>query len=492
MVKLSAESVKSIKAAITRAKTMEEIDRLEAALKSADMSLVTDLVEASTPSTTPGNSLLEGAWDTKRKSPVDQVEEQSTPKRATLPTPVASAPLAAHAMKPTSSVALSLLFDKAKHDPSYAGCLYDSHPGFRSSSETSGFGGVSTLAVETGAATCMHEGSYVTDVLVRLVVRDFESEKVLVDEKVAIPEGFQPVDCRSDFTEVEEADESIHNGITFGKAQEKFLALLKPETLIVCHSAAKTAAVLKIRHHRWLPLSLLFKTPEKSRKSQDFHARAHLSPAQLRQAMLGEPADNWASETVGSVCLGSIRLTKIACAKFPKPQLEIDAPRVPESLWVAKIPRDFSMEDVMAMFPACGIPKIHWRFELAENDWMGETCVTFSSKTARDQVFEKLPTLSDVFVSWEIADQVTDEILRAVGEKFGKICAVRIPNRVAEGGRPFGFVSFLKVEDAQAMADAKRVSHGKGVLFARLSEGVKGGPFKRVPLQNKAIEVFKM
>ena len=497
MSKLPADVIRQVKAAIQKATTIEEIDRLESALHKKDVTLIQDLLQAVAPA-------LNGLWVDKEKrkqpEPVEVIRSSETaPLISPSPSPSAKRPLT---NKGLSTVALSLLFDRVKQDSSYQSSLSDSisstQSGWRSSSEAGGsFGGLSSVAVECGTAVCQDEhGNFFSDVLIRFVCMDMESESTLIDEKIKIPAGLKPVDCRSDFTEVEESDKSLSEGVDLAEIQNRLIALLKgPETLIICHSAARSAHALKIKHNKWLPMSLLFKVNDKSRKSTDFHVRAHLPPYQLRQAVLGEPAANWASENVASVCLGSVRLTKIACAQFPRPQLEVEVPRSPESLWLQKIPRDFSVEGVRELFgESCGVDKIAWKFEPSEKDWLGECMAVFSGgQQSRDLVFEKLPTLSDIFVSWEVGDAVTEETLKTAGGHFGKVVGTRIPAKLAEGGRPFGFVSFLKHEEAVKMGEAKRIKVGPFTLLARPSQGTdRKSPFKRVPLAQKAIEVFKM
>ena len=497
MPKLTVESIEKIKTAINSARTIDEVNRLEQALHEQDISKVMDLVSG-------GAHALSDAWQTdshsKRKANEPSKEEPALKQPKIDPgQPVLPALSKSITPKSTgqSSVALSLLIDRAKQDPSYQTSITapSNSDTWRSTQECSGFGGHSVLVIECGTALCTNNKLFANDTLIRVLVIDFETEKTLLDEAVAIPPGSEIVDSRSEYTMIPEGSDSISNGSTLAQVQDKVLALIKgPETLIITHSANRTAHALKVKHSRWLPLSLLFKIAEKNRKSENFHVRAHLSPAQLRQAMLGEPSNNWASETISNVAMGDLRLVKLACAKFPRPQLEVDVPRAPETLWIQKIPRDFE-NSLSTLFGAAGsVGKILWKFETSESDWLGETQVTFGTSEIRDAIFEKLPTLTDVYVSWEATDQVSEDSLRALASRFGKVCGVRMAAKLAEGGRPFGFVSFLSTDEADKFAQAKRIKGPTFTLFARPSQSLGSkNPFKRVPVVgDKILEVFKM
>jgi len=483
MTKFTVELIEKIKTAIENARSVDEVARLELALQDQDVSKVMDLLSG-------GANALKDAWETS--APEKRRLEEPTeplPKQTKLePAPVTKAPIQKAA---TSIAALSLLIDRAKQDPAYlTSTAAPANPeGWRSSAECSGFGGHSTLVIECGTALTHQNKIFQNDTLVRVLVIDFETEATLLDELVS--PGAEVVDARTEYTETT----GLEPGLSLAAVQERLLALMKgPETLVISHSAGRTAHCLKLKHTRWLPLSLLFKISEKNRKSDNFHVRAHLSPAQLRQTMLGEPGNNWASETVATVCLGALRMVKLACVKFPKLQLEVDVPRSPESLWLQKIPSASTAESLAEIFGDCAIGKIIWKFEVSENDWMGETQATFASTQIRDQVFEKIPTLADVYVSWEATDQVSEEGIKALAGKYGKVCGVRMPQKLAEGGRPFGFVSFLRSEDAAKFAEVKRIKGPTFSLFARPSQsGPARNPFKRVPVANdKILEVFKM
>ena len=493
MAKLTVESIEKIKTAINNARTIEEVNRLEQALHDQDLSKVMDLISG-------GSHALSDSWqtDTQTKRKIaEPLKEEPVPKQPKTET-VSTAPKSTTPKGTgSSSVALSLLIDRAKQDPSYQSSIASpsNSETWRSTQECSGFGGHSVLVIECGTALCMHNKLFSNDTLIRVLVVDFETEKTLLDEAVAIPPGSEIADSRSEYTGIPEGSESLTSGVTLTQVQDKVLALIKgPETLLITHSANRTAHALKLKHPRWLPLSLLFKISEKNRKSENFHVRAHLSPAQLRQAMLSEPSINWASETISTVATGDLRLVKLACAKFPRPQLEVDVPRAPESLWLQKIPR--ALNDTLPdLFGGVGtVGKILWKFETSENDWLGETQVSFETSETRDVLFDKLPTLIDVYVSWETTDQVSEDSLRALAGRFGKVCGVRMAAKTAEGGRPFGFVSFLSIEDAEKFAQAKRIKGPTFTIYARPSQSLGSkNPFKRVPVVgDKILEVFKM
>ena len=165
---------------------------------------------------------------------------------------------------------------------------------------------------------------------------------------------------------------------------------------------------------------------------------------------------------------------------------------------MSKIPRD-SAAELPRIFaaPQATVAAPHWHFDSHEEQWLGETSVAFATEAERDKFVDALPAVVDVYIAWDRQEgvEVNEETLKLVAEKFGRVSNVRIPperrlNSPDNGPtRPFGFISFLRPQDAASMCATKKLGSR---LHARLAQVDKRNPVKRVPLEARVIEIYKM
>jgi hypothetical protein len=142
--KLTVETIEQIKSAIENARSVDEVARLERALDEQDVSKVMDLISG-------GAHELLDAWKVEPPSLKRKLDDTSNPPQAKqvkvdiattnksdLAPMTTTTSTAATKVTGTSTVALSLLIDRAKHDPSYQSSIAApvSHSeGWRSSQE---------------------------------------------------------------------------------------------------------------------------------------------------------------------------------------------------------------------------------------------------------------------------------------------------------------------------------------------------------------------
>jgi len=516
---LSDNDIRRIKNAISTANSEDDKKRLEAALDSANMSSVADLLSG---------DILSSLWD---RSKEESLIKPSQPIKQAVNIPPQSRKTSREEAEEedakrryTESVQLiSVLSDKIlpliKKDPHYM----EISPKARKICPTTDWvktypnpeGKKPVIVIDCATGLCMNDGQYVPNVLVRFLAADFLTENILMDMNVALPEGHQPADLRPSMTGIDESIE-LDPSTTYRTAREKLLQMISSETIIVCPDAVRCSAALRLEHPNWLSIQDVFKIdPTKKKQAEGkFYIRQNLTMNQIVEGFLGEqiqervkhlPLRSRLVETL----LGLVRLTKsVARKNITQIPVLVDLPRRLNTVLVTHIPSDWTVEDgIGAIFPsAIDIEPIDFFLDTATNEWRGETHVRFRNETDMRKSFDALTTCTDIFVGWEwkVCGRVTEESLKALGEEFGPVVAVRIQDKYKqyrtvlpgkEESRPFGFISLARYQDALKMAEEPRHIVKEDVSFHVKISRKPITAFKRVPLGENGedyIEAFIM
>jgi hypothetical protein len=375
------------------------------------------------------------------------------------------------------------------------------------------------LVIDCPTGVCMHEGQYVSNVLVRFLVLDFLTENVLLDVDIALPDGFQPADLRPSVTgrdESSSAEDSKSESYSYRTAREALLGMISSETLIICPDAVRCSAALRLDHPNWLSISDIFKLdPAKKKEAEGkFYVRQNLTPNQIIEGYMGEQIEERTKhlpirfkliETLQGLIRVSKNLARKNVSQFP---VLLGLPRRINTVLVTHIPSDWTVDDgIGTIFPAAvEIDPIDFFLDTTTNEWRGETHVKFRNEVEMRKAFESLTTCADVFVGWEWKDcgKVTEETLKTLGEDFGAVVAVRIQEKYKnyrtvlpgkDESRPFGFISLARYQDALKMAEEPRQVVKNDVSFHVKISRKPITAFKRVPLGEAGedyIEAFIM
>ena len=357
-----------------------------------------------------------------------------------------------------------------------------------------------SLVVECGTALCTFDGLYQPNVLVRLVVVDFMSEATVLDVSVSVPEGYDVVDIRPTLTGLDAVSSASSS---FEDARNMLLSLMSDSTILLSSNLARNSEALQLDHSRWISLNELFQVDQNKKRQGEskFHVRNVLSVPQILQVYLGEASYDRLKvlapkNRLIENCVGLARVVKAVARNRPESYpLIIEPPRRFKTIFLSHIPSDWSHEDIQQLMPgAFEVEPVEFFLDPVVNEWRGETHAFFKSEADVTATFSKLTSCTDVFVGWEwsACGKVTTESLRALGEDFGAVIGVRIPDKYLDlrvtapskdsESRPFGFISMAKFQQAMEMAKEPRQ-----ILKDDISYHVKISKkpitaFKRVPL----------
>ena len=492
---LHPQDIDRIKSAIASAQSVEDIERLEKALEEGSLESVLDLVPRS-------SDALTSLWDTTQVQPLLKPEET---KRPQAPIPTRKTPRqeieeeqanrryleSSHLLETVISDIFPLV-----HTPAFAHLDQSDWKAVPTHSE----GKKKLIVVDCGTALCSRAGMYENNILVRLVITDFLSDRIIGDFDVALPSDCEAVDTRPSSTGIEAPP--VDNAVSFAQAREKLLEYISNETILVTYNVFKCAEAIKIRHLRWLtPNELLQVDPVKKRQSEGkFHTRSVLSPAQLMQAFLGEAVHDRMRlmpirDRMVETSLGLVRLVKGVARRKPAAiPTPIDPPRRINTIFVTHIPSNWSEEELRVILPAAvEVEPIDFFLQVTHNEWRGECNVHFRSEADVATAFARLTACTDVFVGWEWKDcgKVNEASIRALGSDFGPVVEVRIQEQYLstrtvlpgkEESRPFGFLSLARYQDAISMAkDPKQIVKDDVSYHVKISKKPITA-FKRVPL----------
>ena len=487
---LSPDEIDKIKNAIANAACIEHVERLERALEKGKLDSVLDLV---------GNCQLSSLWDPSKDNSL--IENVKAKHPATESVPIKKTPRqeieeeqAKRRFK--ESARLSDIVCDSIFPRSTAGTVVPNESGWTASSESSE-GKKRIVGVECATGIFMKDGAYVRNVLIRLLVTDFLTDRVLIDLDVAIPTDHEPGDL---FPSLSGLEEPAREGNCLSEVRERLLGYISKDTIIISFNAAKSAQALQLSHSKWISVQDLFQVdPEAKKKAEgEFHIRANITAWQIQQAYLGEAAFDRLKVVdpkmrMVETSLGVLRLVKAISRdhniNFP---IKISPPRSLNTLLVSHIPSNWSEEEIRMVLPSASVvDPIDFFLDTVSNEWRGETQVCFKNATDLYSAFSKLTACTDVFVGWEwsLCGKVTEDTLRSLGNEFGPVVGVRIQEKFLpfrsvlpgkEESRPFGFISLARYQDALAMASA--TVNKDGVAFHVKMSKKPITAFKRVPL----------
>ena len=355
------------------------------------------------------------------------------------------------------------------------------------------------VSVDCGTALCTHDGVYVPDVLVRLVVTDFVTDRVLADVDVALPLGYEAVDLHPSLTGIDEVPTDTRS---FAEARTILINLISSETVVITQSPIRSAASLRLDHGRWLSVHEVLRADPKLKQQGEgaFYVRSYVTVPQLLEAYLGEAASDRfkvipVRDRMVETALGMIRLIK-AVARTPPTALPvlIPPPRRHNTIFLTHIPSNWSEDEVRMILPsAAEVDPIDFFLDTTTNEWRGETSVLMKSQDDLTSAFARLTACTDMFVGWEwlAAGKVSEDSLKALGADFGAVVGVRIQDKYLtapkilpgkEESRPFGFISLARFQDAVDMAKEPRQIVKDGVSFHVKISKKPISAFKRIPL----------
>lgn len=487
---LRPNDIDEIKKAISNASSLAIVERLEAALETGKLEGIEDLV---------GPNSLDALWDDTKSKPVsDSVQAKrqviEMPSRKTAREQIDDE-LAKRRFKEAtflSDIVCGKFISQSnsKIDAAENGWI---------ESPLNDVGKKRIVGIECGTAVCLNDGVYERNVLVRIVVTDFLTDRILIDEDVLLPQGYEAVDLFPSLTGLETAP--AESAVTSGAAVKMLFDFISRETVLVTNNSYKTAFALKLNHPKWLSVDSLFQVDLAAKRKLEgsFYIRTVLAPWQLIEAYLGEAA--WdrlkvvsPREKMVEVSLGMIRLVKALARENPSalPKV-IPPPRKANTMNISHIPPNWSEEEIRMVLPsAIVVDPIDFFLDTANNEWRGETQVSFKNGEDIHLAFSKLTACTDVFVGWEwtACGKLSEETLVSLGSKYGPVVGVRIQEKYLssrtvlpgkEESRPFGFVSLAKYQDAVNMTRDPSVELN-GVAFHVKMSKKPITAFKRIPL----------
>jgi hypothetical protein len=488
--------VDKIKEAIKEANSVNDIERLESALREGTLERVRDLLPV-----TRSTGSLEGLWDAKSSEPIHKPEAQMrVPARVPVSRKTARQEIEEEQAKRRYTEAIQLVDTVlTKILPMMAPVKINPSNGWKSAPVHTE-GKKKILSIDCGTAVCLTGGEYVSDVIVRVVVTDFLTDRTIIDLKIQVPEGFEPVDLRPSLTGI--AEYSPVSAVSLAAAVSKLFEFVSEDTVLISYNPYKCANGLQFNHKKWIsiPQLLVVDQTKKKRAEGKFHVRSVLTPSQYMEAFLGESVSDRlkhipVQERMVETNLGLIRILKgIARRNVSALPIMIDPPRRLHTIFLCHISSSWGKEEIRTVLPtAVDVEPIEYFIDTSENEWRGECQVTFKSQLDVEAAFSKLTTCTDVFVGWEwpSCGKVTEQSLRELGSDFGSVVGVRIQDKYLnapdvvpgkEESRPFGFISMARYPDALAMAGEPRQIVKNDLSFHVKISKKPITAFKRIPL----------
>ena len=489
---LSPDEIDKIKKAIANANSLSHVERLEKALELGELDGVRDLLFDDT---------IAALWDVSKVKPL--AEPIPVKRQADAMLPVRKTPR----QQIEEENAKRLFKESARLSEIVCDSIFPKSHSVVTATENgwiespaSSEGKKRILGVECGTALCLKEGVCERNILVRLVVTDFLTDRVLIDADVALPTRYEAVDLFPSITGIETLTDR-ESELSRGDVLRKLFEFISNDTVLVTMNAFRSAEALRLNHPKWISVENLFQVdPDKKKRGEgQFYVRTNLAPWQLMEAYLGEAA--WdrmkvinPRERMVESSLGMLRLIKSLARENPKGfPVMIEPPRKPNTLTVSHIPSNWTEEEIrLILTNSVVVNPIDFFLETVNNEWRGETQVSFRNGEDIHSAFAKLTACTDVFVGWEwpLCGQVSEQTLRALGEDFGPVTTVRVQEKYLaarkvtpgkEESRPFGFISFARYQDALAMTENTRVEKAGVAFHVKISKKPITA-FKRVPL----------
>ncbi len=518
---LGPADIENIKKAILRAQSNDDISRLENALRTGTLEGIRDLLNHET------THSLASLWDTTKEMPLIPSAD-SKREAVNIPAPSRKTAREVHEEEMSKKRFLeatqftSVICDK--YMPMVKS-IFPSTKEFASmtfegpeaeqwvSSPTERAGKKKVLILECASVLCIAGDVYVPDVLIRLIVCDFQTDRIILDVNVQFPSAeYEGVDFRPSITGFDEVPEDC---VPFEEARKKLLDIMSCDTVLVTHNAYRCTRALRLHHTNWISLDTVLQVdPVKKLEAEGkYYFRQPLSLSQLLHSYLGESvAERFkllsASERLVENVLGCNRIIRALASDSKANSLPVLVPpmRTYNTIFLTHIPSDWSDEEIKLILPGTvHVDPITFFLDIHANEWRGEACATFPNQSATSDAFAKLTACTDVFVGWEwlACGKVTEESVRKLAEEFGPVLAVRIQDKYLgqkdtipgkEESRPFGFASLARYKDAQEMAPEPRQIVKDEVSYHVKMSKKPITAFKRVPLGDGQdyIEAFIM
>ena len=503
---ITPTDVDRIKRAITRANSVTDIERLEAALSAGSLEGVRDLIPIE------DNPLSELWADTRENPPPSLIDSKTRP----------------HVVPLTRKTPRELIDDEqAKRRFTESAQLmevvlneiYPRIPKTQMSQENNRRaapdhqeGAKKIVCIDIGLALCRNSVAEFENCLVRVVLSDFLTDRTILDADIELPNGSEVVDIRTTSTGLERYQPTT--ALSLDAVHAKIFQLMSKETVVITPNASRCAGALNLNHSRWISIgNLIAIDPAKKKLAEGrFHIRSVLSLPQLVEGFTGEAIHDRLKhinlrERMVETNLAMIRLVKSVARQKPVSiPILINPPRRPQTMCMAHIPSNWTCEEVKMVVPsALDIDPIEFSYDVQSNDWRGETYIKFFSDRSLNDAFSKLTACTDIFVGWEwsACGKVTEESLRQLGADFGPVVSVRIQDKYLgtrsvlpgkEESRPFGFIALARYQDALAMAKEPRHIVKDEIKFHVKISKMPITAFKRVPLGDgeDSIEAFVM
>ena len=488
--------VDKIKEAIKDATSVDDIERLERALQDGTLESVRDLIPGTHSA---GN--LDALWNVSSSEPIHKPEEQrKVPVNIPVSRKTPRQEIEEEQAKRRYTEAIQLVDTVlTKILPKMAPVNITPGDSWKSAPMHTE-GKKKILSIDCGTAVCLSDGAYVSDVIVRIVVTDFLTDRTIMDLIISLPDGFEPVDMRPSLTGI--AEYTSEGTVTVTAAISKLFEFVSKDTVLITYNPYKCAQGLQLNHHKWISIpDLLVVDPTKKKRAEGkFHVRSVLTPSQYMEAFLGETVHDRLKhiplrDRMVETNLGLIRILKgIARRNVSSIPIMIDPPRRLHTIFLSHISSSWGEEEIRTVLPtAVDVEPIEYFIDTSENEWRGECQVSFKSQHDLEAAFSKLTACTDVFVGWEwpSCGKVSEQTLRDLGSGFGPVVGVRIQDKYLhapavipgkEESRPFGFISMARYQDALSMAgEPRQITKNEMNFHAKISKKPITA-FKRIPL----------
>jgi DNA polymerase III epsilon subunit-like protein len=190
------------------------------------------------------------------------------------------------------------------------------------------------------------------------------------------------LDYRTPISGVEAKHLTQENGATtFEAVQEKVLALITSETILVGHALQNDLRALRIMHHKIVDTAFLFAVEGKA-QTQKHKLHSLVSLMKKKVATLALAGADQAHDSKQDATW-ALQLALYEASIHPHRTGPLKLETFPTKVFLSEIPKGTTSSDIQALFRGGDVGEIHYQLE-PSGEWQGRTTVTFSSQADRD------------------------------------------------------------------------------------------------------------
>lgn len=267
----------------------------------------------------------------------------------------------------------------------------------------------------------------------------------LLNVYVKRPSGDDVLDYRTAISGVEPHHLLEENGaVPYEVAQDKVLALLSPDTILVGHALQNDLRALRICHTKVVDTALLF-TVEGKNLWRKHKLHSLVSIMKPKVATLQAMKINASHDSIQDA-EWALQLALYEAAIYPRRTSALQLESFPTKVLLSEIPKGSSVPELKALFGGRGtLSEINYQLQEGGAEWIGTGTITFSTQADRDAAFANMRRFVTVHVGPLLDWAGRKDIVRMQGEllkhcsKFGRVktCRMFKPNQTPDTGPTF-------------------------------------------------------